>query len=107
MKISDEARMDIAGRLRNAVESSGELPGVPDSEIFCILGIGTGFADGFADKEDVEVVADLIDRETCTIVEDGDGHSCCSRCGADYLCMSDASFCPDCGRKVVRNGDQR
>lgn len=29
-------------------------------------------------------------RETCRIVEDERGHSACSRCGADYLCMCEA-----------------
>ena len=41
-------------------------------------------------------------ERTCRIVEDEEGDSVCSECGADYLCMTDASYCPDCGRKVVR-----
>lgn len=63
--ISDEERRRIAKMLRDATEGHGDVPGIPDSEVFCILEIGTGFADGFADKADVEALADLIDRPTC------------------------------------------
>lgn len=42
-------------------------------------------------------------ERTCRIVEDEDGCSSCSECGAHYLCMSEASYCPDCGAKVVRD----
>lgn len=38
---------------------------------------------------------------TCRIVEDEDGRPSCSLCGANYLCMCEATFCPDCGAKVV------
>lgn len=64
--ISDEKRRRIAKMLRDATEGHGDVPVIPDSEVFCILEIGTGFADGFADKTDVEALADLIDRPTTT-----------------------------------------
>ena len=50
-------------------------------------------------------LADLIDCETCHLVEDDDGRTACSECGCTALCMLDASYCPECGRKVVRDGD--
>lgn len=48
-------------------------------------------------------LADLIEPDperTCRLVEDDEDRTACSECGASYLCMSDASFCPDCGAKV-------
>ena len=51
---------------------------------------------------DIKSFALELGRETCRIVEDERGHSACSRCGADYLCMCEAEFCPSCGAKVVR-----
>ena len=42
-----------------------------------------------------------VPERTCRIVEDEEGDSVCSECGAHYLCMLDASYCPDCGAKVV------
>lgn len=52
-----------------------------------------------------DMLADLIDRETCHLVEDEEGCTACSECGCAALYMLDASYCPDCGRKVVRDGD--
>lgn len=40
-------------------------------------------------------------ERTCRIVEDEEGRSSCSECGAAYLCMYEASYCPNCGAKVV------
>lgn len=52
-----------------------------------------------------DYLADLIDRETCHLVEDEEGHTACSECGCTALYMLDASYCPDCGAEVVRDGD--
>lgn len=41
-------------------------------------------------------------ERTCRIIPDGHDDPSCSACGAHYMCMSDASFCPDCGAKVVK-----
>lgn len=46
----------------------------------------------------------LIDRATTHLVLDEDGRTCCAKCGCDYLCMSSATYCPDCGAKVAKNG---
>ncbi|MGO5501150.1 hypothetical protein ACTQV1_08615 [Paratractidigestivibacter faecalis] len=51
---------------------------------------------------DIKSFALELGRETCRIVEDERGHSACSRCGVDYLCMCEAEFCPSCGAEVVR-----
>ena len=40
-------------------------------------------------------------ERTCRVVHNEDGYPSCSECGAHYLCMLDASYCPDCGAKVV------
>lgn len=52
-----------------------------------------------------DMLADLIDRETCHLVEDEEGRTACSECGCTALYMLDASYCPDCGAEVVRDGD--
>lgn len=60
------------------------------------------------DAEAYARLADLIEplpERTCRIVENDEGYSSCSVCGAHYLCMSCASYCPDCGAKVVENAD--
>lgn len=59
--ITDEKRRDIARGLRAVAERSESVPGVPESDIFCIL-IGVGGAEVFSDKQDVLDLADLIDR---------------------------------------------
>lgn len=109
--ISDEDRVAMASRLRNAAENHGEVHGVPDSEVLCILGIGTGFADGFADKADVEAFADLIDVQTTALDltdaartvhgEEVRGWEC-RECGQSCEEMyGEYEYCPHCGRKVV------
>lgn len=30
--------------------------------------------------------------------------TCCAKCGCDYPCMSSATYCPDSGAKVAKNG---
>lgn len=42
-----------------------------------------------------------VPERTCRVVENEDGDPSCSECGAHYLCMLDASYCPDCGARVV------
>lgn len=124
---SDEKRRRIAKMLRDATEGHGDVPGIPDSEVFCILEIGTGFADGFADKTDVEALADLIDRPTCELVEVWDDETKqhyldCTACHFGRLAIelddegkrfnsralwasvdhTALTHCPYCGADVVR-----
>lgn len=49
------------------------------------------------------VIADLIDRKTCHLIEDEDGYTACSECGCTALCMRDATYCPACGRVIVND----
>ena len=60
--VDDEKRRDIARGLRAVAERSESVPGVPESDIFCILELGVGGAEGFSEKQDVLNLADLIDR---------------------------------------------
>lgn len=54
-------------------------------------------------KEFHNRLADLIEPEperTGHLVEREDGSYACSECGASYLCMTDATYCPDCGVRL-------
>lgn len=49
-------------------------------------------------------LADLIEPEperTCHLIEDEDGRTACSERGCTALYMSSATYCPDCGARVV------
>lgn len=48
------------------------------------------------------LLADLIDRPTCHLVIDAEERATCSNCGCSALYMADASFCPDCGAKIIK-----
>lgn len=63
--------------------------------------------DGHTPEQAIERIGKLtglIDRATTHLVLDEDGRTCCAKCGCDYLCMSSATYCPDCGAKVAKNG---
>lgn len=104
--ISEEKRRRIAKMLRDATEGHGDVPGIPDSEVFCIFEIGTGFADGFADKTDVEALADLIDRPKAKR-EDAGNYWRCGHCGAfnrkdavtNCFGVIPSRRCGNCGRE--------
>ena len=97
MKPTDKERREVAARLR-VLASHREV----DKEMFHdAIGVWPGGCiDGY-DPVGVMELADLIEPEperTCRMVEDDENRTAC---GASYLCMSDASYCPDCGAKVV------
>lgn len=48
-----------------------------------------------------QLLANLIDRPTCHLVTDTEERVSCSNCGCSALYMADASFCPDCGSKII------
>lgn len=104
MKPTDEERREVAKRLRGieAVQfDEGEF--VDCGEVEAELGLVSDDGAWYR-LEDVQRLADLIEPEperTCRLVEDSENRTACSECGASYLCMSDASFCPDCGAKVI------
>lgn len=100
--ISDKERREVAARLRADRRQNQE------SQATFIARMVTG-----KDRVTVvdvlrlpETLADLIDRPTCHLVEDEHGYTACSECGCTALCMLDASYCPECGARVVRgDGD--
>lgn len=59
-------------------------------------------ADG-CDLEDIAECGYYQAERTCHLIEDDEGRTACSECGASYLCMSDATWCPDCGARVERD----
>lgn len=60
--IDDEKRRETARRLRAAAEQADPAVGVSELEIFCILDVDMGGERGFANRQDVLRLADLIDR---------------------------------------------
>lgn len=60
--IDDEKRRETARRLRDAADKADPALGVSETEIFCILDVDLGGARGFANRQDVLSLADLIDR---------------------------------------------
>ena len=52
----------------------------------------------------VNCLADLIDRPTCRklIPDEMEGLAFCSNCGAEIGEHSVPSYCPNCGRQVVK-----
>lgn len=62
MMVDDGKRRETARRLRAAAEQADPAAGVSETEIFCILDVDLGGERGFADRQDVLRLADLIDR---------------------------------------------
>ena len=46
-----------------------------------------------------------VPERTCRVVENEDGDPSCSECGAHYLCMLDASYCPSCGARIIKEDE--
>ena len=70
------------------------------------VGVSTECRDGIvvshlACGDVAERCGDYRSERTCRLVEDDEGRTACGECGANYLCMSEASYCPSCGAKVV------
>ena len=104
MKPTDKERREVAARLRESrsfVDGLGRCGMTQNAldtfeRILECVGYETGDVFDF--------LADLIEpapERTCRLVEDDENRTACSECGASYLCMSDASYCPDCGAKVI------
>lgn len=68
----DDKRRETARRLRAAAEQADPAAGVSELEIFCILDVDMGGERGFADRQDVLRLADLIDRPARQGSEKGD-----------------------------------
>lgn len=105
--VTNKKRREIAQKLRNVVNccTSDYKPhyGVPDSEVFSVLEVGLGATDGFADADDVERLADLIDRPRCRklIPDEMEGLVFCSNCGAEIGEYGVPNYCHNCGAEMV------
>lgn len=105
MKISDSERSEVAENLRYAADYPGyeirymeQFIAELRETVFCDVCSNAGYSDI------LQRIADLIDP-TCHLVEDENGYTACSECGCTALCMLDASYCPECGARVV-SGDE-
>lgn len=97
---SDEKRLEIAASLRESREFINGLPKASlEQNAFDTFERILACVD-YERGNIFDYLADLIDRETCRLVEDEEGRTACSECGCAALYMLDASYCPDCGRKV-------
>lgn len=118
MEASDDKRREVAASLRHLNDETVALIDermyrLTDEELAgnAVLNIGlckAMYEVGFDTKtlgDFWDLLADLIDRPTCHLVEDEDGYTACSECGCTALCMLDASYCPECGAMVVKTGD--
>lgn len=99
--ISDEKRREIAASLRESREFISCLPKTSiEQNAFNTFERILACVD-YERGNVFDYLADLIDRETCHLVEDEEGRTACSECGCTALYMLDASYCPDCGAEVV------
>lgn len=97
--VSDQERREVAGRMR-AVEAS-EFKDSPIVPFLDCLGVGYTNWRGVMGR-----LAELVDRPTTWLSVDEDGRTCCASCGCSCLYMGSATYCPDCGAEVVRDGRQ-
>lgn len=101
---SDERRLEVAASLR----ASANVGGARTLKRELARALGIRLDDCTPEGSHSKILrglADLIDRPTCRLVEDERGYTACSECGCTALCMLDASYCPECGARVVRDGD--
>ena len=94
--ISNNERREVAERMRGY-----DVSEFKESAIVPFLDcLGVGYLNW---REILDSLADLIDRETCHLIEDEDGYTACSECGCTALCLRDATYCPACGRVIVND----
>lgn len=94
--ITDNERHEVAERMRlYDVSEFKESAIVPFLDC-----LGVGYLNW---REVLDSLADLIDRQTCHLIEDQDGYTACSECGCTALCLRDATYCPACGGVIVND----
>lgn len=109
--INDEKRREIVGNLRYCAEMCHST-GVLDSDVLNALDIHCGDTDGVSSAYDVEKLADLIDRQTCTIVCECDAYSSWGEriegmrlyelsCGHQAVGFEKPEYCPSCGAVIT------
>ena len=103
-------RRHVAKRLRDLVTKYRNAPdGVFVQELLCVLEIGIGSSEDFADIRDVHHLAYLIDAETCSNVDDSrlsaiepwfECSSCHCKARLGYI-STPLRYCPFCGSEVI------
>lgn len=110
MRISDEERREVAARLRGLDEYIDGVPPMCSPQVHNAMALSAIRA--VVGKGDIfHLLADFIDRptakrddageNTCSVVANDEGFLVCSNCGRIAAILSTASYCPNCGAKVV------
>ena len=100
--ISTAERREAAARLRTLADGDSPMNERSVDALYTALGFPWSFGTGI-ECSVIRHLADLIDRQTCHLIEDEDGYTACSECGCTALCMRDATYCPACGRVIVND----
>lgn len=100
--ITDEERREVAERLLTLTDGESPMTERSVDALYTALGFPWSFGTGI-ECAVIRHLADLIDRQTCNLIEDEDGYTACSECGCTALCMRDATYCPACGRMIVND----
>lgn len=108
---SDKERREVALRLREIKPEKGLHGHVRAEGVFSACGVYSDF--GCVRVDELDKLADLIDRPTCEYVPIGDGRFGCSWCGhvvkLDYdVPVADEThmpfnYCPNCSAEVVED----
>lgn len=97
---TDEEIVEARDKAVEALESMGY-------EVVNTLFTDEWYSDGAMEERGVMGrLAELVDRPTTGLSVDEDGRTCCASCGCSCLYMGSATYCPDCGAEVVRDGRQ-
>lgn len=108
----NDVRRRLAQDLRDlATRRKDDPDGVFDQELLCVLGVGPGNSDDFADPEDVARLIALVEGGTCRNLSMRPADEfLCSSCGEHvdiaYMDKVDdyhARYCPNCGRMVTED----
>ena len=102
----DDVRRKLAQDLRDLATLRKDDPdGVFDQELLCVLGVGPGRSDDFADPEDVFRLAYIVDRPTCRMVatdHEYEDSVRCTRCRESFARpWVPFRYCPNCDAEVV------
>lgn len=105
-----QKRITLAQRLRDLVtEYRNDPDGIFVQELLCVLEIGIGSSEDFANVVDVYHLASIIDAETCRNVDDSrlsavepwfEYSSCHCQARLGYI-SAPLQYCPSCGSEVI------
>lgn len=111
VEITDKQRHDVAHKLRVLACTPDEI-GITEHAVIRDLGISAGIYDDCCRSEDVLAVADLIERQTCQMVECTVDHGSrswgmrCTACGKEFEHVKPGfgwRYCPNCGAEVLND----